>query len=86
VGQAIGAALAGGALGRLATSPERLAPLGATSVALGLVVLLATHVRRERGTRAAIAPASFAATARVTDARSDCGRTAAPPNDGDLTP
>jgi len=77
LGQAIGAALAGAALGRLAPSPERLALFGAASVALGLVVLLATHVRRGRDTRASVAPAPSPATSRVSDLamsrRAGCG-------------
>ncbi len=60
LGQAIGAALAGAALGRLAPSPERLAPFGAASVALGLVVLLVTHVRRGSAARASVAPRAVA--------------------------
>ena len=55
LGQAIGAAFAGAALGRLGPSPERLAPIGAASVALGLIVLLATHVRQGRDMPVAIA-------------------------------
>ncbi|MHB8645469.1 MAG: hypothetical protein ACYDAR_06745 [Thermomicrobiales bacterium] len=51
LGQAIGAALAGAVLGRLATTPEWLAPFGAASVATGLIVVLAAHVRRERRAR-----------------------------------
>lgn len=61
LGQAIGAALAGAALGRLAPSPERLAPFGAASVTLGLVVLLATHARRGRAVRASVAPRAIPA-------------------------
>lgn len=51
LGQAVGAALAGAALSRLATSPERLAPFGAVSVALALVVATVAHMWQARSTR-----------------------------------
>ncbi len=77
LGQAIGAALAGAALGRLGPSPERLALFGAASVALGLVGLLATHARRRRGMRASVAPAPSPTTSRASDPvtrrRAGCG-------------